>query len=265
MAKQKKTRKYKKRNSNFSLGTLLNTVLIAIPYIFSIGLISLVIVGSYAYAMNADMFILQDVVVLGDKPQVGTNAFNFAGLKKNVSALDVDLDEVEAYIRRYHPEFQSVTVKRILPNRLVIEVAERVPAAQIQLKQVYWIDKEGVILNPVSSPQGNFPIVLGISLETQELKTGDRIRSNYLNQALQLNAEINKRHILKHYKLTHINLSDPRNLIFVLDSDIEVRMGMRNLPQKLLMLEEAVASVPLDSSKIKYLDLRFDNIVVGPR
>ncbi|MFT5208055.1 MAG: cell division protein FtsQ [Candidatus Omnitrophota bacterium] len=264
MAKQKR-RKYKKRNSKFSLGALANSILVAIPYFFSIGLISLVIVGSYAYAMNADMFVLQDVVVLGDKPQVGLKAFNFAGLKKSVSTLDVDLDEVEAYIRRYHPEYQSVTVKRILPNRLVIEVAERIPAAQIKLKQVYWIDKEGVILNPISTPKGDFPIVLGIELKAQELKTGDRIRSNYLNQSLQLNADINKRNILKHYKLTHINLSDPRNLILVLDTDIEVRMGIRNLPQKLLMLEEAVASVPLDSSKIKYLDLRFDNIVVGPR
>lgn len=74
----------------------------------------------------------------------------------------------------------DASIARIWPNRVIVQITERKPAAFIKLpaeSMVRWalIDEEGVILDPPAKASFQLPVLAGVMGENQE-KRGVRVR-----------------------------------------------------------------------------------------
>lgn len=98
-----------------------------------------------------DLFRLREVEIRlepGARRVSRLEVLDLARVPAGGSLLALGLDEVAARVGE-HPWAGEVVVRRQLPGRLVIEVAEHRPAAIVQLDRLYYADTAGRIFKPV--------------------------------------------------------------------------------------------------------------------
>lgn len=268
--------KEKRQSLRSGRSKALHTAFGLLPFLFSFGALGLLVGGSLAFANQSQLFVIRQVNVydLAARRALSLqDPFQFAGIRPGLDQTAVNLQEIEAHIRRYHPDFQEVKVRRNLPNRIDIFLRRRAAAARVQLDKLYWIDTTGVILALSNEPDARSPIITGLAKPKTPVTVGSQVRSDLLNLAVRLAAAIDAQNLLKSHLLTQVDVSDAKNLILRIDQDIEVRLGstekrmVHKLREKLERLAAYIETKPeeIDPAKIRYIDLRFDDIVIGPR
>ncbi len=236
------------------------------PFIFTLALIGVLIGGSFAFARQTGVFTLKNVTVDGFTQGNAATIFEFAGLSPGESLFEIDLQGVEEHVRKNHPEYQDIRVRRVLPNEINIGLTHRIPMSQVHFDKYYAVDNEAVILSISDNPlSANYPLIRGVKKPRNDLKLGSHIESRPLEQALDLLLILKREGTLRSHQLTYLDISDARNFILQMDGSIEIRMGSRNFSDKLMKLKDALKNLDIDAAKVRYLDLRFDDIVVGPR
>jgi cell division septal protein FtsQ len=268
--------KEKRQSLRSGRSKALNTAFGLLPFLFSFGAIGLLIGGSYAFANQSELFVIRQVNVYdlaARRPVALQDPFQFAGIRSGLDQTAVNLQDIERHIRRFHPDYQEVRVRRNLPNRIDIFLRRRAAAARVQLDKLYWIDTTGVILAVSNEPDARAPIITGLSRPKTPVTVGSQVRSDLLDLAVRIAAAIDAQNLLKNHLLTQIDVSDAKNLILKIDQEIEVRLGsaekrmVHKIREKLERLAAYIESKPedVDPLKIRYIDLRFDDIVIGPR
>jgi len=164
-----------------------------------------------------------------------------------------------------NPQYKEVKVQRILPNEIKVVLKRRLPFASIRLVKTYWIDSTSVVLSKDAGDGGEYPLILGVPKPKKKVTTGSRIHFQALDQAIQILRDIQKKDILQNHRLAHLDISDTRNFVLWIDKKIEIRMGSRNWAEKLNKLAEAIGTLDIHPDKVRYIDLRFDDIIIGPR
>jgi len=264
MARKKNKQRRKARSGRNKPNFLVQAVFSFFPYVISFGLVGSLIGGSYAFAVQSDLFALKTIVIKNFKPLSEEERFAFAGLEKNQWLLTVDLVEAEQRIRKSHPEYKDVKVHRVLPNAVLIDLKKRLPFARVRLDQTYWIDPTGVVLPPGEERDKDYPLILGVPKPRGRITVGSRIRYRTLDQAIQLLSDIQAQETLQDHALTQLDISDKRDFVLQIDKRIDIHMGFRNWAEKLNKLAEAVESLEIHPDKVRYIDLRFDDIIIGP-
>lgn len=268
--------KEKRQSLRSGRSKALHTAFGLFPFLFSFGAIGLLVGGSLAFANQSELFVIRDVRVYDLAAQrllALQDPFQFAGIRSGLDQTAVNLQDIEQHIRRFHPDYQDVKVRRNLPNRIDIFLRRRAAAARVQLDKLYWIDTTGVILAVSNEPDARSPIITGLTKPKTPVTVGSQVRSELLAVAVRVAAAIDARNLLKSHQLTQIDVSDSRNLILKVDQDIEVRLGsierrmVHKIREKLERLAAYIETKPeeIDPLKIRYIDLRFDDIVIGPR
>ena len=128
------------------------------------------------------------------------------------------------------------------------------------------IDKDLVLLPGAGSiPFRNLTVIQGLRFPSEGLFVGVVLKDSATQKAVKLADIIKQSRILRGHWLTHIDISDPNNFSLLVDGQIEIRIGGGHFMERLKILDQTLKSVMLDSSKIRYIDLRFDDVVIGPR
>lgn len=267
MAKRRSFRLLRKLNlRKILLGNMLRLVVLSFPYLLSFGLTGILLGASYAFAIQSDLFTLRKVTLEDGKPLPNEVAYHFAGLRVGQRLFGVDLAKSERLIRLKHPEYQWVLVERVLPDEVRIVLKEKKPVAQIHHRRYYLMDHESMIISePSDEALEDLPVVRGIEVSEKKLMRGARLKSHRLQQAVQLLKDIRRFKILRGHELTLIDVGDSNNFFFWIDDGIEVRISARDFASQLKKFSDAVAHMEIDPKKIRYIDLRFDDIVIGPR
>jgi cell division septal protein FtsQ len=263
MTRRRRSAKFKlNRGSVKALG---KGVRVTLPYILSFGLLGTLFGASYAFALQGGLFTLQHLSVQGEQDSP-LKLGHVTGLKKGVNLLSVDLAAMEKEIRVRFPEYRDVSVQRVLPDDIRIIVKKRQPLAEIRGDRYYQIDDEGMVVSSSSRRFTQATLIQGLDANFKFLKKGEVIRSRVLKQVLDVILAIQKKGFLNDNQLTAFDVSDGRNYKMELNGRIEVRLASRNITEQLKKLEEAMANgLQIDTEKIRYVDLRFDDIVIGPR
>jgi cell division septal protein FtsQ len=241
-------------------------VLYSLPYILSLTVAGLLFGSVIAYAVGSPTFRLSEVKILNIGTLTQEQAFRFCELEPGENLIRLDLVNVQEVIKRKHPEFKEVRVRRVLPNRLEILLKRRTPAAQAFFSRYVQIDKDLVIL-PGSSPVPfkNLMIFEGCPLPRGGLVVGAVLQDEATRKAMKLAEVIRRSNLLKDHILSKIDIADPKNFSFFVDEDIEVKIGNSHFIERLKILGQTLRTMNLDASKIRYIDLRFDDVVIGPR
>jgi cell division septal protein FtsQ len=267
MARPLKTKK--KGSSKLSiraLGSAQRVLLSSLPFIFSLAVIGVLLGCVLAYAFSSPTFHLEDVRVLNVGTMTQAQAFEFCQLKAGENLIRIDLVNVQQVIKRKHPEFKEVKVRRVLPNRIEVVLKRRTPVAQVEFSRYVQVDKDLVVL-PGSSVAAfkNLMIIKGAPAPRGGLFVGATVGDANAKKALKLAEIIKRSNILKQHQLTAVDISDPKNMSVWVDGDIEIRLGNSHLIERLKILDQTIRTVEFDRTKISYIDLRFDDVVIGPR
>lgn len=182
---------------------------------------------------------------------------NYNVIHKNIFL--VNLNEVKGNIEKNHPEFKDVMIRRALPDRLMVQVRRRKPIAQLRSDRFYLVDDEGFILPDARNvPEEGLPIISGMKAPHPKKENIDTV--------INLIKLISSHRHLSTYKLKSIDCADPRNISFFLDAgNVEIKIGDSEFAKRLDTLATVLEHLKSDIERIKYIDLRFEDPILGPR
>jgi len=130
----------------------------------------LAFVGHQAYTqlLANPSFRIRDIQVRGCGKIAKESLLSLASLEGMPNLFTVRVKDIGKRLES-HPWIETVGVRKVFPNRLMIDVQERKPIAIIQLEDLYYIDAKGVIFARVGDrDRYNYPIVTGLSREALE-------------------------------------------------------------------------------------------------
>jgi len=67
------------------------------------------------------------------------------------------------------------------------------------------------------------------------------------------------------YGVDNVDTKDLSNISFYLRNGIEIRIGGENFKERIMVLAKTLKDPRLMMDRIKYIDLRFGDAVIGPR
>ncbi len=194
---------------------------------------------------------------VGDETVIGANIFF------------IDLNEFKKKVETSHTEFKDVVVRRILPNKLIIEAELRKPIAQIRSDRYYFVDREGAMLPDVKNfPDPDLPIIFGIGVNLAKVKPYNftKLERDRIGKALGIIKGMRDIEGLQTLELKSVDATDPGNLSFFLErSNVEIKIGNSDFKKRLRVLATLLEQVGSDVDSFRYIDLRFEDPIIGPR
>ena len=138
-----------------------------------------------------------------------------------------------------NPYIKKVTTKKILPNKIEVQIEERQKDYMIQSENGYfYLDKQGYILEELSVNIAK-PILLGYA--TTELQPGKRLNEEDLKKLEDVIKIVENCKKIKIYDIiTNINISDENEyIIYIEEKRKMIYIGdSSNLANKMLYIED---------------------------
>ncbi|MFC1667188.1 cell division protein FtsQ/DivIB [Candidatus Omnitrophota bacterium] len=223
--------------------------------------------------VDSDYFIIKgvDVKMHDEAGSLKTPLLNEA-VESEIIGTNIffmDLVTLKERTRTLHPEFKDVVIRRLLPNKLIIQGKLRKAVAQIHSDRYYFVDKEGVLLPKVKNfPDSDFPIISGITMNLAKAQASSlsKFEKAKLDRALGFISEMQNIEGLSEYKLKLVDVADPGNLSFYVErANVEIKIGNSDFIDRLKVLTTVLNQLGSDIDRFKYIDLRFEEPILGPR
>jgi cell division protein FtsQ len=139
---------------------------------------------------------------------------------------------------RTHPWVRSVSVRKVFPDRLVVRIEERKPAAMVNLDALYYVDEEGTIFKRLTAyDPKNFPIVTGFS--RGELTARDAVTLQNLRKTLELLRCTESGVLRQNISEVHFDAQEGYTLV-TRDSGLQLKIGMMDFREAMKRIEEAM-------------------------
>jgi len=184
---------------------------------------------------------------------IGENIFRF------------DISSARDQMLTAYPELRDVWIVRTFPDQLSLRIDPRVPVAQAGDSSYYLVDDEGIVLTEMRDMiEEGLPVIEGVGWRFFR-SIGTKEDSRNMQNALLLLREIKKTRFIRAHTLMKIDVSDRRNVSFYIEDGLEIKIGDSNFKTRLDALDGALASINIDDDRVKYVDLRFDDVVLGTK
>ena len=241
-----------------------------VPRALKVALILLGIIGlaiGYRAASSAALFQARAVDVIGTSR---TSAEEIESLvRRSVSRTGVwraDLSALSLELGRL-PGVRRAVVTRVLPDRLRVRITERVPLAVVRTSSgnFLWVDDEGVALGEMKTSDQMPPFFIRGWNEdgTSEARLENSERVKKYSEALREWQAVGV--VERVSEISLFDIHDVRAQLTGKDSDIEVRLGSRELGRRLkeaLDVLDEYKQTPRGSS-ITYADYQGDHVLLG--
>ena len=135
-----------------------------------------------------------------------------------------------------HPWIEQVRLKKIFPNKILIQIEERKPFAIIQLEELYYIDHKGVIFSLIGDrDEYSYPFLTGLTRQVLEKDSVEAKR--LITKALELLKITDKEKVPPLEQVSEIHMEKTFGIYcFTQAEGIEVRMGWEHFEEKLKRL-----------------------------
>ncbi len=209
---------------------------------------------AFAVNLSAHNLNVNDIQVSGNYHLSKADVIKNLNINKETSLLTLQLNIVEARLRS-NPWIKEVSLRKQMPDTLMIRIKEAAPKALLYLKgSAFLVEEEGNMLEEVMDESTAFlPVIRSESAENN--KKG-------VMEALQLIDALDKKGILSSRESVEIRLNS-YGPDMVVDGAV-IKVGYGNYMEKLARWEELEPQV----SKLgptSYIDLRFrDRVIVKP-
>jgi len=192
----------------------------------------------------------EDEILCSSKVKLGENIFKL-DLKKSKDSL------------MQGPWIKEVEIKRVIPDKIIISIKERKPAAIIHIREEYFSStKEGIVLSKIDSLEEKFSLPLVLGLEIDEIKIGEIIDKPEFRTALE---STNSVEVILPKKFCRVEILSPDDfMICNKDDSLKVRVnGPEGIINKENLLREALEKIEREKLLVEYIDIRFkDSLVI---
>lgn len=169
------------------------------------------------------------------------------------------------------PWVERATVRRVLPNRVQVQIVERSPIAFLRDgSDLFLVDKQGMILDRPLEADFHFPVVTGIRSSTPREERARRMQmmSDFMSQIRAVRADAGD-------SVSEIDLSDASDLTATfaglqasgdsIPGALLVHFGNSDFHDKFQVLLNNISQWEVAAGRIASVDLRFEReVVVNP-
>lgn len=270
MARKKRRKKSRKRTFSFSFLRDLFIGLFSLVFknsgiLILVGLIVALSIWFKHYCLNDDAFDVQKIQITKTHAFSRDTILSLSGIEPERNIFMIDLRKVSRVLEK-QPRIKRAEVRRVLPHTIAIDIVERKEIAQVKLpfrKTYYLIDFEGCVLPPLlKDAQSGLPIIEARFSSKTALQPGDFFWNEGIQNSFSLQKQINEHPILSSEPFVKILVDPALNMSFFLYDEIEIKVGKD--PTGSLSKLDKVQDVfnPETRSQIKYIDLRFKDVVI---
>lgn len=231
--------------------------------------ILLIIALTRAFLYRSDYFrlrIIETRTFAGDAGSIPP--INYDQLLNNCrgrNIFKINLGSVVKFFHDAYPDAKEITANIVLPDKIAVSLRCRWPQAILRADKNYVIDEEGYALSGLYGiPAERLIVIEGINVQYAD-RMGRKITSRNLSIALDLLKQLRRARFLAKYGVAKIDAQDSKNLSFFLANGLEVKIGCDNIRERLKILEKTLRDPRLVLDKINYIDVRFDDAVIGPK
>jgi cell division septal protein FtsQ len=209
--------------------------------------------------VRSPYFKIRDVEVRGTERITRAQVMKLMDISRNPSIFDVRVRGIENTLSE-NPWVESALARRKFPDRLIVDVTERTPRAIVNLNDLYYVDKEGIVFKRVSPGDSlDYPVLTGLKQGDIDEPGGRELLERAL--ALQLLFEGEAR--FGPSKLSEIHISRTRGFTVITMGDgLEIQFGLDNFPLKMETLIKLLDQLEKKETRVRFIDLSFRNMVV---
>jgi len=189
----------------------------------------------YIHLLGDPYFRVREVEVEGGRKVPQDTLLSLTALEGMPNLFSVNLKEV---VRRLesHPWIEQVRVRKVFPNKILIQIEEKKPMAIIQLEELYYIDIKGEIFSPVmNKDEFNYPYLTGLT--RQGLEKDPLEAKGLIMKALEILRMIDQEKVPPLEEISEIHMEKTFGIrCFNKMEGVEVKLGWENFGEKLRRL-----------------------------
>ena len=191
----------------------------------------LISIVAFIVFFKTDLFTVKYFEVYGNHKLQKSDIIEESGITIKNHILKEKIENVRKNLLS-NPYIKDVVVKRKMPNKIIIQIDERIEEAAISFMDMYLIiDNEGTVLRS-SLDSEMFKIISGI--EFQQFIEGEKLNTkneDEFNKALKIIKGMNSIGI----SIKEVNVSEKNNIMIKLTDDLICKIGSaENLDYRLI-------------------------------
>jgi cell division septal protein FtsQ len=242
-------------NSNFSwekkLFELTSKIFLSVVVVY-------LIYVSYSFLISDPRFKITEVSFSGHDSIMEKQLLDWLGPIHGENLFAFDLSKAAEKLAE-HPWILSASVQRKFPQKVQIELTERIPYARVQFKKIFLMDNYGVILSEEKPKHKNLPLIIQTSMSTKP----ENFSGKKVIKSLKTMHYFNKLPFLLNNPLVTAELNGGSRIIFsTRNHDLQIQMSMEALTEGFKKFMIVLDTLEDEHMKIQKIDLSFKNQVV---
>lgn len=211
--------------------------------------------------LKSTVFCIKEINVINNRFTPVEKICSLSKIERGNNIFSVDLVEVKKRIQSYFI-IRDVTIKRHLPDQIIIKVYERFPVSSIFVNNTpFLIDEDGVIIGNNSSFKATaLPTIRGCSLTT--ISIGQKLISPVIDKAIDLVMFCRESSLRDYIVITSIDISNPRNIRLKTADDTLINIGDSDFEERVSRLIAIYKDTSKKDLRNDSIDLRYDSVPV---
>jgi cell division septal protein FtsQ len=235
-----------------------NIVLVGI---FSLAGIFFLMLFVSRYLTSSNYFIIKHCDYLGPlNKSIQKSESNHATELIGQNIFKVDLQKTAERLCRMYSNYKSISLGRMLPDRILINLKPRQAVARVELSEYFYVDGEGVLFRLIEQDDSlQLPLIIGLKNRIPNPQSGAKYNESSLQAILKFINSLNKTEVLaERLKIAKINLANVNDVFLFTITDCKINLGtIDSLSKDLSILQRLIGEIDTDLDKIEYIDLRF--------
>jgi len=252
-----------KEESNFFF-TLSSVAKNLLDWFTKILLTGAMIYGVYLgvqFATTSPQFKISHITLTGNLTLPEKELHEWLGPVTSENIFLLDLEDLSIRLAR-HPWIHSVSVRKVFPQDILIDVQERKPYARIKLDQVYVMDNFGVLLSHETPAYQHLPLIIQ-PWSGEKTALGQNAALEGVIQSLQTMHYLNKMSFFAGNPIKTADIDDYSRVTFTTrDGGLKIFMGLETIDQDFQNFLIVRDTLEKDRKNIEHIDLSFKNKIV---
>lgn len=190
-----------------------------IKHILKILILISIIIGGIIFATCSPIFNINDIEVINNNKVSKETAISLSGLAKGQNIFKFLKVNIQNNLKE-NPYIEEANIKRVLPNKIEIDITERVPKFSVPILGEYtYINSQGYFLE-ITQNELNLPIIYGVSTKEENIKPGNRLEEDDL---MKLETVLKIMNVAKENNIdtiiTSIDITDKNNYILRIEQE----------------------------------------------
>jgi len=217
----------------------------------------------YVHLLGDSYFRVREVEVEGGRKIPKETLLSLTVMEGMPNLFSVRLKEVVKRLES-HPWIEQVRVRKVFPDKILIQVDERKPMAIVQLDELYYVDTQGEIFSPVRDrDEYNYPYLTGLTRRALEKDPEEAKR--LITKALEFLRIVGQEKLPPLGEISEIHMEEVFGIrCFTKAEGVEIRMGWEDFGEKLRRLsliwsdlrKRGLCAASIDCSDLKRMVVR---------